>query len=70
MKSKSKVESYRPISLTSVLSKVMEKMVKNRLELVLDQKGYSFNNQYGFKKRLSTYDCILELESAIRDNFT
>ena len=66
MKPKDKVESYRPISLTSVLSKVMEKIVKNRLEMVLDMKGYSFNNQYGFKKRFSTFDCILELEGAIR----
>ena len=42
--------NYRPISLTSVVSKLIELTIHNRYESIL----ISCDNQFGFKKNLST----------------
>ena len=67
-KNKQDKNSYRPISLTSVLSKIMEKLIKERLIFKLDAESKLYNNQTGFKKDHNTYDSILKLESAIKRN--
>ncbi|MEW8548241.1 MAG: reverse transcriptase domain-containing protein [Candidatus Thiodiazotropha sp.] len=59
-------KSYRPISLTSAICKVMETMVANRLTSFLENKGLLSDNQSGFRRNRSTIDQILRLESAIR----
>ena len=67
-KNKHDKNSYRPISLTSVLSKIMEKIIKERLMYKLEAESKVYNNQTGFKKNHSTYDSILRLESEIKGN--
>ncbi|RVE42612.1 hypothetical protein evm_012732 [Chilo suppressalis] len=42
--------SYRPIALASVLSKIAEHLVKNRLEWLLESKALLASSQYGFRK--------------------
>ena len=49
---------YRPISLTSCLSKMMERMVLNRLLYKID--GLLSDNLYGFLKGKSTTDCVIK----------
>ena len=60
------VASYRPISLLSCLSKVVEKMVCNRLTFYLETENYLSPTQYGFRENRSTIDPIINLEHIVR----
>ena len=53
---------FRPISLTSCLSKTMERMVLNRLLYKVE--GLMSSNLYGFMKNRSTTDCVIKCLSA------
>lgn len=55
-------ESYRPISLTLCLGKVMERIINQRLSWYLENKRCRLRNQSGFRKGRSTIDNILSLE--------
>ena len=69
-KSKCKQDSnnYRPISLLITLSKILEKIVYTRTIVFLDKHDILFNSQYGFRKRHSCSDAIMELISEILKN--
>src|SRR6218665_3619976 len=56
--------SYRPISLTSTLCKVMEKMVTNRLQWFVEGRGLLTKDQTGFRQN-STIDQIIRLQDQI-----
>ena len=58
-------DSYRPISLTSCLCKVMEKLVNNRLVWYLESKNLLNNAQTGFRQSRSTIDQITKLQDRI-----
>lgn len=60
---------YRPISLTSCLCKLMERMVCRRLRWFLDKEGTITPNQFGFRKYHSTSDPMLMLEHDISQAF-
>ena len=64
-KEASNPESYRPISLTSTLCKVMEAMVNKRLQWFLEKNNLITKNQSGFRKYKSTIDQILKLQDTI-----
>ena len=61
--------NYRPISLTSCICKVLEKMVNDRLMWYLETGNYLSSVQYGFRKMHSTTDALLSLESSICEAF-
>jgi len=60
--------SYRPISLTSCLGKILEKIVANRLIYLLEERGLLTDNQAGFRPGRSTVDQVLKLVQDASDN--
>ena len=53
-KNPSDLSSYRPIALTAVLCKIMEKMVTNRLVCFIETRGLFADVQNGLRKGRST----------------
>ena len=53
---RSTAKNYRPVSLLSVVSKVFEKLVNNRIVDHLEKCGLFSNFQYGFRSSRSTAD--------------
>ena len=60
------VSSYRPISLLSCISKIMEKLICSRLYFHLETNSNFSKTQGGFRKRICTLDQIARLEQTIR----
>ena len=58
---KLQVQNYRPISVLPVLSKVIERVVHTQLSIHLDQLGYLYKHQYGFRRGHSTQQAIAQL---------
>jgi len=54
-----KIDSYRPVTLTSQISKLMERMIARRIVHAID--GKLSNAQFGFRAGLSTVDAIMEI---------
>ncbi len=65
----SEIESYRPISLTSCVVKLIERMVGSRLYYIAETKGWFTNTQAGFRKQQCTEDQILRIVQAVSDGF-
>ena len=61
-------DSYRPISLTSCVSKVAEKMINNRLAWQLEKTNQFSPTQSGFRKGRSAEDLIINLEHQVRSS--
>ena len=60
---------YRPISLTSCLCKLMEKLVNLRLSWFLEQRNILTNAQCGFRKNRSTVDHLVTFDTVVRTAF-
>lgn len=66
-KSASDLQNYRPISLTNIIAKVMERMVSNRLNWYLEHQQIIIPEQAGFRKYHSTNQQILRLSQEVKD---
>ena len=58
--------NYQPISLISNLSKLMEKIVHPRLYSFLEKNFLLFEQQYGFRNKLSTNHALIDITSKIQ----
>lgn len=69
------VVSYRPISLLSNLSKLLERLILNWIHIEMDSKGLKSDCQFGFKRFHSTNHALLMmsedvLKALTEDKFT
>ena len=65
----SNINDYRPISLTSCLSKLCEKMVKNQLNEFLKKNNLIIKQQSGFRAHRQTKDNIFHISQNILQSF-
>ncbi|CAK9795846.1 Probable RNA-directed DNA polymerase from transposon X-element [Anthophora plagiata] len=68
-KDKQKSESYRPISLTNTMCKLLEKIINKRLRWYLETNNLLTPIQYGFRHHRSTIDVLTNIEACICDAF-
>ena len=68
-KSHSISTNYRPIALTSCLSKSFERVLNNRLLEYLEMYGMFSNVQCGCRRNRSAVVHLVRLESEVRKNF-
>lgn len=52
--------NYRPISILSILSKIIEKLMHKRVTSFINRHNLLNKNQFGFRQDLSTVDAVLE----------
>ena len=62
---KSCINNYRPIALLPSLSKVLERLIYNRLVKYLENNKLLAHSQYGFRSKKSTEDAVHELTDYI-----
>ena len=65
--SKLDVNNYRPISLLSVFSKIMEKIMHSRLYSFFETNKVLYSSQFGFQKHKSTQHSLIEIVEKIRN---
>ena len=63
---KDNVSNYRPISILPVFSKVLERIMYNRVYNHLDSKGLLYEKQFGFQRNNSTEYAILNLQEILQ----
>ena len=66
---RSAAKNYRPFSLVSVVSKVFEKLVNNRIVDHLEKCGLFSDFQYGFRSSRSTADLLTVVSGRIARAF-
>ena len=57
--------NYRPVSVLPAFSKILEKLVYNRLVKYLEKYDILSSNQYGFRKNHSTFHALVHLYGKI-----
>ena len=65
----STAKNYRPISLLSVVSKVVEKLVNNEIVVHLEKRDLFSDFQYGFGSSQSTVELLTVLPDRIARDF-
>ena len=67
-KSPKDLSNYRPISLTSTIAKIMERMIINRMNWYLEKESIIHPEQAGFRSHRSTEQQVIILSQHIKDN--
>ena len=66
---KENVVNYRPISVLPCFSKILERIIYNRLYLYLTENNLFYNKQFGFQKGHSTDHANVQLADQIHEMF-
>ena len=66
---KSNVSNYRPISVLPCFSKILERIMYNRLYSYLTQNNLLYDKQFGFQKQHSTEHALMNSINKIADGF-
>ena len=66
---RSTAKNYRPVSLPSVVSKVFEKLLNNRIVDHLEKWSFFSDFQYGFRSSSSTADLLTVVSDRIARAF-
>ena len=64
---KNECDNYRPISLISNITKLIEKTVHERLYSFLEKEQLLFEGQFGFRNNQSTTDALIDITEWIWD---
>ncbi|KAM0734035.1 putative RNA-directed DNA polymerase from transposon X-element [Formica fusca] len=68
-KDPTKPSSYRPISLLSSISKVVEKVILNKIRKHEAQNNITIDEQFGFREKHNTVQQVVRIVNDIRCNF-
>ena len=69
-KPKNKALSYRPLSITSCIGKILEKLLTNRIKSWAENNNIFNLQQNGFRKNKYTNDDLFKLSQSMRQNFS
>ena len=64
----SKLTNYRPISLLSVFSKILERLMANRLVDFIEKYSILSEEQFGFRKGRSTYMAVINFLKKVQSS--
>ena len=67
-KPKSEITSYRPLSLTSSLGKILEKIITNRVKDWCNENDIINKQQNGFRSKRNTNDNLFKLTQSLKQN--
>ena len=65
---KSSTKNYRPISLTSIICKIMESIIKDDLLTYFNRNKLIYSKQYGFMPKRSTNSQLLRYFNELSSN--
>jgi ribonuclease P/MRP protein subunit RPP40 len=65
---KSDANNYRPVSLTSQIGKIMERVIKKELVSFLEENNLLFDSQHGFRRNRSCLTNLLEFMQGIANS--
>ena len=65
--SKCNMANYRPISILPCLSKILEKLIKDRLMSFINKHNILYPYQYGFRKDHSSGHAVLDIATIVYD---
>ena len=55
------LNNYRPISVLNIFSKILERLMYNRLIIFLDKYNILYQNQFGFRQGHSIHHALIAL---------
>ena len=67
-KPKLKITSYRPLSLTHCLGKILEKILTNRVKDWCNENDIINKQQNGFRSKRNTNDNLFKLTQSLKQN--
>ena len=62
------MENYRPVSILSVVSKILEKAIYVQFEKYLNNNNLLYSQQSGFRSKHSTDTCLIDLMDYLHTN--
>ena len=62
------MDNYRPLSILSTFSKILEKLIYNRTQSFLEKHSIILRTQYGFRPAYSTSHAMIDISTSTLDN--